>query len=146
METSAKERTELDNFEATIAVIICAYTEERWDELVAAVESAAAQSISPDEVVIVIDHNPALFVRAKAYFTSHVVLENENAKGLSGARNSGIAATGAEWIAFLDDDAVAEVDWLETLVQVLDDPRVLGVGGHIAPRQNHPDRSTAVGC
>ncbi len=119
---------------ATIAVIICAYTEERWDDLVAAIESVRGQSLPPDEIVIVIDHNPAMFARAREYFPDQMVVENRNPKGLSGARNSGIAATDAEWIAFLDDDAAADVDWLQNLVKVMGDPHVLGVGGHIAPQ------------
>src|SRR3954449_11649763 len=89
----------------TIAVIICAYTEERWSDLVEAVTSVQAQSRRPDEIVIVIDHNPAMFVHAREHFSSYNVLENQNPKGLSGARNTGIAATKADWIAFLDDDA-----------------------------------------
>jgi cellulose synthase/poly-beta-1,6-N-acetylglucosamine synthase-like glycosyltransferase len=43
----------------------------------------------------------------------------------------GIERTTAEWIAFLDDDAVPENDWLETLAGHLDDLRVGAVGGRI---------------
>jgi glycosyltransferase involved in cell wall biosynthesis/GT2 family glycosyltransferase len=118
----------------TIAVILCAYTEARWDDLVTAVESIQAQSLMPDEIVIVIDHNPDLLQRAQSYFTSLKVVANTGVQGLSEARNSGIAATGAEWIAFLDDDAAAEADWLQNLARALDDPHVLGAGGRINPR------------
>jgi len=34
-----------------ISVIIATYTEERWDELIAAVESVQRQSISPCEII-----------------------------------------------------------------------------------------------
>lgn len=118
----------------TIAVIICAYTADRWGELVAAVASVQAQSLPPDEIVLVIDHNPELVARARERFSSVSVVENQYAKGLSGARNSGIAATNADWIAFLDDDATADVDWLRNLSEALNDPHVLGAGGQIVPR------------
>lgn len=118
----------------SLAVIVCAYAELRWDALIAAVESVQAQSLAPREIILVIDHNPALLARAQEYFPGLTVIENENAPGLSGARNSGIAATDADLIAFLDDDATADVDWLQKLMRVLDDPHVLGVGGQIVPR------------
>src|SRR4051812_32740530 len=130
MDTSALSADHMSVSIPTIAVIICAYTEERWTDLVESVTSVQAQSLPPDEIVIVIDHNPAMLARAQEFFASHTVLENANPKGLSGARNTGIAATKADWIAFLDDDAVAHVDWLQNLVQVLDDPHVLGAGGY----------------
>ena len=43
--------------------------------------------------------------------------------GLSGARNTGVAAARGEVVAFLDDDAVAAPDWLEHLLRPYDDPR-----------------------
>jgi glycogen synthase len=116
-----------------IAVIICAYTEQRWDDLIAAVESVERQSLSADEIVIVIDHNPALFQRAQARFSRHTVIENPSAKGLSNARNAGIAATNADLLAFLDDDAVGDRDWLLHLVHALENPDVVGVGGRVLP-------------
>src|SRR5690606_21447153 len=42
------------------SVIICAYTEKRWSDLVKAVESLRQQTVAPDEVILVVDHNPAL--------------------------------------------------------------------------------------
>ncbi len=43
-------------------------------------------------------------------------------QGLSGARNSGVAACGGEVVAFLDDDAFAAPDWLERLAEAYRDP------------------------
>jgi glycosyltransferase involved in cell wall biosynthesis len=54
-------------------------------------------------------------------------------KGLSGARNTGIAASTGEIIAFLDDDAFAEREWLEQLTRPFADPKVAGSGGWIVP-------------
>jgi cellulose synthase/poly-beta-1,6-N-acetylglucosamine synthase-like glycosyltransferase len=39
-----------------------------------------------------------------------------------------------ELVAFIDDDAVAQLDWLELLEKNFDDPLVIGVGGRIIPR------------
>ena len=92
-----------------ISVIICAHTEKRWDDLIEAVQSVKRQSLSCHQLIVVIDHNPALYERAKAYFTGVELIENHEANGLSGARNSGMAVAKGEVIAFIDDDAVAEI-------------------------------------
>jgi GT2 family glycosyltransferase len=117
-----------------IAVIICAYTEERWDDLVAAVASLRLQTLLPSEIIIVIDHNKRLFERARAQFADATVVENKAARGLSGARNTGLEMTHGDLIAFLDDDAEAAPDWLERLCDCSTDPKVLGVGGTVVPR------------
>ncbi len=117
----------------SIAVILCAYTQDRWSDLLAAVSSVRQQTLAPTEIIVVIDHNPALLQQAQEQLTDVVVVENREARGLSGARNSGIAQAKSAYIAFLDDDAVAEPDWLMLLCQELADPRVLGCGGTVAP-------------
>ena len=118
---------------ADISVIICAYTEERWDDLVAAVESVKQQTLPPDEIIVVIDHNPSLVERAREHLSGVVVVENTEARGLRGARNSGIAAAKSQIIAFLDDDAAAIPDWLMFLTEGYTDPNVLGTGGTVTP-------------
>src|SRR2546429_7233610 len=117
-----------------VSVIICTYTEMRWDNLVAAVASVRRQTLPPRCIILVIDHNPALLERAQAYFTGIMVVENKEARGLSGARNSGIAAASSEFIAFLDDDAIASPDWLMLLCCEFNDAQVMGVGGEVIPR------------
>jgi glycosyltransferase involved in cell wall biosynthesis len=120
-----------------ISVVICAYTGDRWPELVAAVASVRTQTLPALEVIVVIDHNPALLARARRELFGVVVLENREARGLSGARNSGVAAALGDVVAFMDDDAVAESDWLEHLAIPYAEPSVMGVGGAIEPRWVH---------
>jgi GT2 family glycosyltransferase len=115
-------------------VVICAYTEARWDDLQASVASVRRQNAPPRQVVVVIDHNSALLQRACAELFGVTVLENQETQGLSGARNTGVRAAQGTLIAFLDDDAVAEPDWLQLLVRACEDPNVLGCGGLIEPR------------
>ena len=37
-----------------ISVIICAYTEDRWDDLVASVKLVQQQTLSPREIIVVV--------------------------------------------------------------------------------------------
>ncbi len=122
----------IDNFLA-VSVVICAFTEERWHDLLAAVESIHRQTLPPVEVIVVIDHNALLFERAKLHMKDTIVIESHEPRGLSGTRNSGISLAQGTYIAFLDDDAVAEPDWLERLASACNEPNVLGVGGIVEP-------------
>jgi len=118
---------------ASLSVIICAYTEERWNDLVAAVESLQLQHTPPCEIIVVIDHNPALLERAQKRIPGIIVLENKAQRGLSGARNSGVAIAQGTYIAFFDDDVIAEPDCLAWLLQYCADTQVSGVGGKAEP-------------
>lgn len=117
----------------SISVILCAYTEARWGDLVEAVASVRRQTHPADEIIVAVDHNPTLLERARRELPDCKMVANEGARGLSGARNSGIAAATGAIIAFLDDDAVAEPTWLAQLWAAYDDPHVAGAGGAIEP-------------
>ena len=116
-----------------VSVIICTYTEERWHHLVAAIESIQQQNSPPLEIIVVIDHNPALLERVQTEIPEVFAIENAESRGLSGARNSGIAVARGAFIAFLDDDARAEPGWLLWLRRSCADPKVLGTGGRVVP-------------
>ncbi|MBV9229472.1 MAG: glycosyltransferase family 2 protein [Chloroflexi bacterium] len=116
-----------------VSVIICAYSNERWQDLLDAVESLHQQVARPREIIVVIDHNPQLLARAQAHLTDVIVTANSGPRGLSGARNCGVSLAHGAYVAFLDDDAVAEPDWLLQLYRLCANPKILGVGGSVLP-------------
>jgi glucosyl-dolichyl phosphate glucuronosyltransferase len=116
-----------------ISVVICAYTEKRWNELIAAVASVQCQTLPPKDIVVVIDHNLGLLRRVQENLSGVIAIENAGDKGLSGARNSGWSTAQGEIVAFLDDDAIAEPDWLENLSACYAAAEVVGAGGKIVP-------------
>lgn len=118
---------------ADISVVICTYTDRRWGELVAAVQSVRRQSIPAREIVIVVDYNAALLERARARWPAVVVIPNAETRGLSGARNTGVRAISSSVVAFLDDDARADPRWLERLLMAYEQPAVVAVGGAVEP-------------
>lgn len=128
------------------AVVVCAYTTARWGQLQAAVRSTLAQTSPPVEVVVVVDHCDELLAMAghlerpaAAGNPAVRVIANADTRGLSGARNTGVCAVGADIVAFLDDDAVADATWLAELVRHFDDPDVVGVGGRVVPVWSGPE-------
>lgn len=127
------ERMKDDTNGQDVSVIICAYTEERWDELVAAIDSVRQQTLPANEIIVVIDHNQGLLRLVREHLSDVIVVENTEARGLRGARNCGVAAAKSQIIAFLDDDAVAIPDWLMFLTEGYVDPNVLGTGGAVTP-------------
>ncbi len=116
-----------------VSVVICAYTERRWDALVAAVDSVLNQNVPAHEIIVVIDHNPDMLVRATAEFPQARVVANVGVQGAGAARNTAVAIARGDLVAFLDDDAVASPSWIAEAVGSLRDPAVLGVGGTITP-------------
>ncbi|MEV3993243.1 glycosyltransferase family 2 protein [Streptomyces sp. NPDC049837] len=119
------------------SVVICVYTEDRWEDILAAVGSVRRQSLPALETLLVVDHNEPLRERlGKEYADAGKevrVLANAGPRGLSAGRNTGIAAARGDIVAFLDDDAVAERDWLRWFDEAYDDPRVVAVGGRTVP-------------
>ncbi|MGI9009505.1 MAG: glycosyltransferase family 2 protein, partial [Streptosporangiaceae bacterium] len=130
-----------------ISVVICVFTDLRWDDIMAAVVSVRQQSRPAHEIVIVVDHNRALQARLTAELAAPrgrarggartvplIVVANQQPRGLSGGKNTGVAVATGDVIAFLDDDAVAERDWLRYLAASYLDDEVAGVGGLTLPR------------
>ncbi len=124
----------------TVSVVICIYTEARWDALTAALASLT-EPPTPTEVIVVVDHHPELFQRVRDAFPEVVAVVNDGPRGLSGARNRGVATAKGEVIAFLDDDAAADKEWLHHLVRPFAEFRVVAVGGAVRPEwEAHPPR------
>jgi glycosyltransferase involved in cell wall biosynthesis len=137
----------------TVSVIICAYTLDRWNHLRAAVESVRVQTAPALETIVVIDGNDELERRARGELSGVEVLRNAHRAGLSGGRQTGADRARGSILAFLDDDAAADPDWLEQLAGVYEDPLVLGAGGLIEPaweqsppRWFPPEFAWVVGC
>jgi len=101
---------------------------------VEAVRSALDQSYSAKEVIVVVDRVHGLWTALQGAMPPGVVMmENNEGYGLSNARNTGVLATAAEFVAFLDDDAVADHDWLARILARFDDPLVAAAGGKAIP-------------
>jgi GT2 family glycosyltransferase len=81
----------------------------------------------------VVDHEPDVADRARERWRGLTVVENVLEPGVSNARNAGVECAHGEIVAFLDDDAVADPTWLESLLAVYAETQAVGVGGRIEP-------------
>jgi glycosyltransferase involved in cell wall biosynthesis len=116
-----------------VSVIICAYTLERWDLLSQAIAAVHAQTHPAREVILVIDGNDELLKRSGAELPGTTVLANRHGDGSTGARRTGTEHARSTVLAFLDDDAIPDPQWLAEMAGAYDDPDVLGVGGFLEP-------------
>lgn len=117
-----------------ISVVIPCHSERRLGNLRDTIDSLRAQDPAPAEIVVVVDHNPALRDRIERELPDVTVLANRFARGVSGTRNTGGFHVGTPLVAFVDDDITAEPGWLAEMLAPFADPNVVGVGGAIRPR------------
>lgn len=106
-------------------------TYERPTHVARCLDQLQVQTVPPVEIIVVdssIGDDTARVVRER--FPSVRYEVNPAGRGATAtARNLGFALTTGDILAFLDDDAFAEPDWLERLLPFFDDPGVGGVGG-----------------
>jgi len=84
-----------------------------------ALASVAAQTLPPDQVVVVDDAGDPETQAVVAGFPGYTYALNDRARGGSGARNAGAALARGEWIAFLDDDDLWLPHKLEAVAAVV---------------------------
>ena len=116
----------------SISAIICTYNGGRY--LKRAIESLASQSLSRKDYEIIVVDNCSTDSTKEIVGSLLNNVENlrycyEPEIGLSHARNRGIQEARGEVVAFIDDDAEAEPEWLEGLLSSYRDDRIACVGG-----------------
>ena len=128
-----------------ITVAICTYN--RYDCLPQAIASVLAQEVDRSEFrLLVVDNSDDEAARDTFYaaqaFDSAVEIVYSQPPGLAKARNLAIERSGTPYIAYLDDDAVAEPGWLAAVLAAFAESETVAiVAGPIAPiwPQDRPD-------
>jgi GT2 family glycosyltransferase len=130
----------------SVDVVVCTYTLARWELFSRAVRSVLAQTLRPQRLIIVVDHNDEVLARCRREWgvlsgrTStdspvEIVVAASRFPGHQGSsRNTALLLASADIVSFLDDDAEAEPDWLEQLVAAyITHPEAVAVGGAARP-------------
>ena len=127
--------------EIPISVVIATY--HRSKELSQAIQSVIDQTISSDLYEIIIINNDPQDLQVRSIIED--IHSNPLRKqaptlrlfdcpipGLSAARNSVLAQASGKFLCFLDDDAIAQRNWLEKIYNAFEENDQTGViGGHI---------------
>ncbi len=101
-----------------ISVIIPTYNQGRY--IAETIESVLAQTHREREIIVVDDGSTDDTRIRLATYTNQIQYIHQTNKGLSGARNTGFAASGGDYVLFLDSDDLLRPDALEHMAHVLD--------------------------
>jgi GT2 family glycosyltransferase len=108
---------------------------DRYEDFKEAVSSLSSQSHADLEVVAVIDGNKELYNRLKEDgIKIDKIALNERNLGLSQSRNRGVEEASGNIIAFFDDDAVADTNWIKELVRMYEERDAIAAGGKLLPK------------
>jgi glycosyltransferase involved in cell wall biosynthesis len=110
------------------SVIVC--TRYRPD-LLGRCLAALADQEGNDHEVIVVDNTPGDPETERVVSSHGFGYLVEPRVGLSRARNRGALAASGDLVAFIDDDAIPALDWLEKHAAALEDSRVAATTGRI---------------
>lgn len=116
-----------------VTLIVTTYDLNRYDDTIEAIDSLLSQTYGEKEIIVVVDRNEALFLKLAAVLSPEIKTVLSRGGGLSNSRNAGVEHATGEIVAFMDDDAVADKNWLSILVQNYSAPEVIGAGGRINP-------------
>jgi GT2 family glycosyltransferase len=114
-----------------VTVAIC--TRERPDDLARALEAVAMLRPAPLET-LVIDNAPlTTATRDVVARAPQVRYVREDRRGLNAARNGALREARGDIVAFTDDDAVPEPEWIAGFLPNFSDPTIAVAGGLTLP-------------
>ena len=86
----------------SVSVVICAYSDERREQLYLAIQSVAGQRVAPLQIIAVIDHNERLMQDVAKRFPGITVIANRHRKGAHLLVDAGRMVTGLSAADFRD--------------------------------------------
>lgn len=123
------------------SVVVCSYNREKY--IADAIKSLLNQTLAAELYeILIIDNNSKdrtaeiALDYVKRFSGSHQIYYfKETNQGLCFARNRGILEAKGKFIVYMDDDGIADPDFLEVQYNFLVDfDHVIGLGGKIIPR------------
>ncbi len=116
-----------------VSVVVC--TRDRPESLARCLDSIRRSSRRPEEILVVDNAPTSDATRDLVRGRPGVGYVREPRPGLSVARNTGIARSVGEIVAFTDDDVVVHADWVARLQEGFADPGVMVVTGLVLPAE-----------
>lgn len=128
-------KKEMISMLAHVSIIICTHRSERYEDFEEAINSLLSQSYNNLEIIVVVDGNKELYDKIlKRGIEVDKITLNEKNLGLSESRNRGMKEAKGDIIAFFDDDAVADKNWIKELVRMYEGREAIAAGGKLLPK------------
>jgi GT2 family glycosyltransferase len=127
------ERESVSHVRPSATIAIC--TRERPAELRRALDAVARQTLTPRDWVVVDNAPQSDATRCLVQQFPGVRYVCEPLPGLDIARNRALREAAGEIVAFSDDDAAPEPEWLDELLRNFADPRVACATGLTLPAE-----------
>ena len=108
----------MDSFCSKVSIIVPVYKVENY--LKECVESLRKQTYTNLEIILVDDGSPdrcGVMCDNYAALDDRIIVIHQKNQGLSGARNTGLAAATGEYVAFIDSDDVVDICYVEYLME-----------------------------
>lgn len=113
-------------------MIIATYSQRMFEHFKECVESVQNQSYKNIEIICIVDGSKNYFEKIKDEFPDLEVYLNEKNYGLLVSRNRGAKLSSGHVIAFIDDDAVADRNWISELIKMYR-AGAIAAGGRLVP-------------
>lgn len=126
-----------------VDVTVCICTHNRPSYLRDCLEGLCRQTVGPDRFSILVvdsasDHDVSAQISRLVAAIPNARMVRTERTGVSLARNVGAADTDSGYIAYIDDDAIAEPDWIEQILHVIGEDGPALIGGRILPLWEAP--------
>lgn len=112
----------MHNTNKILTIAICTYN--RAEKLYSCLKSLAQQNINLDNInILIIDNNSPFDISSitkkfsDSFISTKTIIEYD--QGLSNSRNRAIKECQTPWVAFLDDDAKADKNWVRTILSTI---------------------------
>jgi glycogen synthase len=113
----------------SFSIIINTYN--RADGLAQTIRSLLQLRYAPFEIVVVNGPSTDRTHEVLSQFSERIKVAECSVSNLSVSRNIGIAASAGDLVAFIDDDALAEPEWLVQLARGYDGKKIGATGGKV---------------
>jgi GT2 family glycosyltransferase len=114
----------------SISVVVVTYN--RQEEVKMTIRSLMSQTNRPLEIIVIDDNsNPSLTLESVDPVVK--IIRTDEELGISRARNYGVKIAKGDYIAFIDDDALASKHWIAAIQQGIQEGAEV-LGGPLIPR------------
>ncbi len=121
--------------ESSLSISVIIITRNRAESLNETLISLTKQSRQPDEVIVVANDSKDNTREVALSFNDRLNIKciYETIRGIPHARNAGIENATGDIIVYIDDDCVADQDWLKRIeIPFIRDPNIGVVGGEVS--------------